>query len=362
MKKILFVFIFTLMLTYTVKGEEKIAVEGFNFYDLDDIVEDKTSLSFNELLEDLLDGKGIFNILRERVINILKNEVFYNNKYIKAIIAVSIISALINIAAADIKDKSAAELVSFIGQVMIIGMTAASFKNSINLLQGCVNDVIDIVNSAVPYMIMLLTASGNGTAAAGGSIMAIGTEITGMAIKNFVVPALVIATLLKMINILSKKQLLDKMSELFMRGTAIGLKVCAYGFVFLIGLERISGGVVNKGLGKSVKSVIKMVPVIGDVVGGVSDVAINTISAISSGVGVLLIVIIIIASLVPMIEIAAAAFLYKLIAAVLEPMCDKQTIEIIDAIGESNFMALSALFIINIMFIMACAIILCGVT
>ena len=362
MKRLLLIFLFTIAFAVNVRGEDEVSVESFNFYNLEDVVEDKTDLSFNELLEDLLDGKGIFNILKERAADILKNEIFYNNRYIKAIIVISIISAVINIVGADIKDKSVSELVSFIGQVMIIGIAAASFKNSVNMLQRSISDITDIVNSAIPFMIMLLTAAGKGASIAGGGIMAIGTEMTGTAINTVIVPVLVIATLLRIINILSKKQLLDKLSDLFMRITSLGLKGCAYVFVFLITIERISGGIINKSLGSSVKSVIKMVPVVGDVIGGVSDVAVGTISAVSSGMGIILMVVIIFAAMVPLFEIAVAALLYKLVAAVLEPVCDKQTIEIIDTIGESNFMILSALFIISAMFVMACAIILCGVT
>lgn len=361
MKKIIFVFMFTIMFACSVKGEDNVKIESFDFYGLEKEVEEKTDLSFNEMLKDFFDGKGIFNIIKDKALDVIKNELFSNNKYIKAVIVISIISAVINILASDIKDKSSAELVGFIGRVMIVGIAAASFKNSIMVLENCVSDITDIINSAIPYIIMLLTATGNVSSIGGGGIIAAGTAVTAGAIKTVIVPVLVIATLLRILNILSKKQLLDKLSELFIRGTSIGLRGCAYLFVFLLTIERISGGAINKGLGSSVKSVIKMVPVVGDVIGGVSDVALNTISAISSGAGILLMCIIIIISLVPIGEIAAAAFLYKIAAALLEPVCDKQTIEIIDAVGESNLLILSALFIISAMFVTACAIILCGV-
>lgn len=359
MRKIFLIFMFSLVMTCKVTGAEEIS--DFDFNNLEDVVEEKADISFNDLLKDLLEGKGVFEILKEKSIDLLKNQFFFNNKYIKSIIIISIISAIINIAAYDIKDKSIGELVALIGQIMIIGVATASFKNSISLLASTIQDITDIINSAIPFMIMLLSSTGNAAAIGGGGIIALATSITGSAIKSLIIPLLVIATLLKVLNILSKKQLLDKLSELFTKVVTLGLKISAYGFVFILTIEKISGGAINKGVGGSLKAIVKMVPVIGDVVGGVSDVAINTIATISNGVGVLLVFVIIIVSLVPIAEIAVVAFMYKAIAAVLEPICDKQTIEIIDAIGESNFIVLSALFIISLMFIMACAIILCGV-
>lgn len=359
MKKIFLIIIFTMILSSNVRGEE--LIEEFDFKNLEEVIEEKTDLSFNDMLKDLMEGKNVFDTIKEKIIDMCKNQIFYNNTYIKAIIFISIISAIINIAAADIKDKSVAELLGLIGQIMVIGIATVSFKNSIDLLKNSVEDITDIINSAVPFIVMLLTAAGNAAAIGGGGIIAVGTSIMGSAIKTLIIPVLVIATLLRILNILSKKQLLDKLSDLFMTGTKLGLKICAYIFVFLITLEKISGGAINKGIGGSFKSVIKMVPVVGDVVGGASDAAINIIGAISNGAGLLLVLFIIIVTFMPLIEIGMAAFMFKLVAAVLEPICDKQTIEIIDTIGEGNFMILSALFIISAMFVMACAIIMCGV-
>lgn len=358
MKKILFIIIFTVLISCNVSGEENI---DFDFENLEETVEEKTDLSFNKLLKSFVDGENVIEIIVSKMIDLLKECLFGRNIFIKAIIIISIISAIINIAAGDIKDKSVSGLVALIGQIMIIGVASASFKNSIELLQSTAQDVTDIINSAAPFIIMLLTATGNVTVIGGGGIIAAAASILGTGINTLIIPLLVISTLLRILNILSGKQLLDKLSELFMSGTKLCLKAGAYIFVFLISFEKLSGGVINKGVGGSLKSIIKMVPVVGDVVVGASDIAFNTISSISNGVGLILVAVIIIASIVPLVEIGITALMFKLIAAVLEPVCDKQTIEIIDAVGDGNFMILSALFIIGAMFVMACAIILCGV-
>lgn len=358
MKKILLVIMFTLILSTGVWGNENLE---FDFDNLENVVEDKTDLSFNELLKKLTEGENIFEIVRTRVADIFKERLFGDGIYIKTIIVISMIAAVINIMAVDIKDKSVASIVALISQIMIIGVAAVAFKNSVTLLENTTQDITDIINSAVPFMVMLLTATGNTAAIGGGGIIAMAAAAVGTSIKTIIIPVLVIATLLRIINILSGKELLDKLSALFMSGTKLGLKGCAYIFVFLVSLEKLSGGIVSKGIGSSFKSVIKMVPVVGDVVGGVSDIALNTIVSVSNGVGLVLIIIITVSALVPIAQIGITAFMFKFIAAVLEPVCDKHTIEIIDAVGEGNFIILAALFIISVMFIIASAIIMCGV-
>lgn len=359
MKNILLIVVFTLIFSFNVKAE---SVNEFDFDNLEDTVEEKTDLSFNELIKDITQGEGIADILKERVSYVIKNGIFYNNNSLKAIIIISIIGALVNIIAEEIRDKSVSQLVALIGQIMIIGVSAISFKNSINVLENTVESITDIVNSSAPFIIMLMTATGNPTNIGGGGMLAIGAELVGNGIKAVIVPVLVIATVLKIINILSKKQLLDKLSELFMSTTKLSLKACAYLFVFLISIEKISGGAVNKSVGGTLKNAVKMIPVIGDVVGGASDMALNAIGAVSSGFSVVIIIVLIIVSFAPVLEIGIAAFMLKATAAILEPICDKETVEIIDTAGDGNLLILSALFIISLMFVVSCAVVLGGVT
>ena len=245
---------------------------------------------------------------------------------------------------------------------MIIGVATISFKNSINVLEDSIEGITNVVNSSAPFIVMLMTATGNISAVGGGGILAIGAEIVGNTIKTLIIPFLAISTALRIINILSKKQLLDKLSALFMTGTSFALKACAYIFVFIVSIEKISGGAINKSLGGTLKGAVKMIPVIGDVVGGASDMALSALGAVSSGFTVVIVIVLVLVSFAPVVEIGIVAFMLKFISALLEPICDKQTIDIIDAVGDGNLLILSALFIISLMFVVSCAIVLGGVT
>ena len=65
-----------------------------------------------------------------------------------------------------------------------------------------------------------------------------------------------------------------------------------------------------------------------------------------------IIIVLIVASILPMIKIIAITFLYKFIAALIEPVTDKEIVEIIDSIGEGGKLIFSTLFSILFMFIM----------
>lgn len=359
MKGIIITAVLILLFSVNVKAD---SIDNFDFGNLEDTVENEADISINELLKNINEGEGVVDVLKDRLIYIFKNNIFYNNSTLKAIILISIASAIINIVADDIKDKSVAQLVALIGQIMIIGVATISFKNSINVLKSSIESVTNVVNSSAPFIIMLMSATGNVSAIGGGGILAVGAEIVGKAIDTFIIPFLVISTALRVINILSKKQLVDKLSTLFMTGTQFALKACAYIFVFIVSVEKLSGGAINKSLGGTLKNAVKMIPVIGDVVGGANDMALNALGGVCSGFTVVIVIALVIVSFAPVVEIGIVALMLKLISAVLEPICDKQTIDIIDAVGDGNLLILSALFIISLMFVVSCAIVLGGVT
>lgn len=352
-------FVCILALCSSVSAE---AAEEFDFDGLDSVVEEKTELSFDELMSELMSGRGILDILKEKSLDTVRKNLFSSRNYLCLIVLIGIISAFINIAAQDIQDRGVSEIIGLIGRIMIIGTAAASFKSSVSVLSTAAQDITDVVNSAIPFVIMLLTASGSTSAIGGAGIVSMGTSITTSLMNSLIVPLLVTAVTLRLLNILSKKQLLDKLSSLFMSGVSIGLKVCAYFFVFLLTFEKISGGIINKSVGDTFKSLVKMVPVIGDVISGAGEIAVGTIGAVRNGVGLVLTAVIIIISIAPLLQIGITALAFRLIAAVLEPVCDKQTIDIIDTVGEGNMMILSALFIISLMFVVSCAILMCGVS
>ncbi len=339
-----------------------VRAEEFDFDELDSVVEEKTELSFDRLMSELMSGRGISDILKDKMLSVIKNDLFSSRAYLRLIVLIGVISAFINIAAQDIRDKSISDIIGLIGRIMIIGTAAASFKSSVEVLSSAAQDITDVINSAVPFILMLLTASGSASAIGSAGIMSLGTSMTASAVNDVITPVLVTAVTLRLLNILSKKQLLDKLSSLFMSALSMGLKACAYFFVFLITFEKISGGIINKSVGGTFKSLVKMVPVIGDVISGAGDIALGTVGAVKNGAGLVLTVVIIIISMAPLLHIGITALAFRFIAAVLEPVCDKQTIDIIDTVGEGNMLILSALFIISLMFVVSCAILMCGVS
>ncbi|MGN1318981.1 MAG: hypothetical protein ACI4VF_08170, partial [Lachnospirales bacterium] len=158
------------------------------------------------------------------------------------------------------------------------------------------------------------------------------------------------------------REMLNKMSDLFSNITNYIIKFGGYIFMAIMGFWRVGGGGVNKIINTSLKSVVKTVPVIGDIISGGASVAADAIATVASGTLITIIILILSISLVPIIKIGIITLIYKLISAFAEPLCDKGTVEIIDTVGDGCKMILACLFMIIFMFVVSFIAVLGGLS
>ena len=101
------------------------------------------------------------------------------------------------------------------------------------------------------------------------------------------------------------------------------------------------------------------VPVVGDVFGGALDTAAAMTGAVKSSYLIGVIVVIGIACIIPIIKVFAVMVMFKVMAAVTEPIGERRFIKCINSAGDNIGLMLSTLFTAMVMFMFA-SIILVG--
>lgn len=357
MKNIIFVLIFICFMSVNAYGENELS--SFDTKDIEDAAREETGLSFSSLFYSVIngDGKKIISDISGSISNIFLREIKDNSGYIKAIVIISLLCGILNTITLDLKDKSISDLVFYVGQILILTVAVTAFKEAISVMRDAVLSMISIITAAIPFMISVAAAMGKFIR---GSVLTMTTAILSGIVNGAVIPLITTTTLIKIVNLISRKDMLNKMSLLFKDVTSYIIKGGGYIFIFLMSFERIGGGAVSSLVGNSVKSVVGMVPVIGDVVEGSAEIAAGAAATAATGSGIVLVIIIISTALVPVVKIGVITAIYKVLAAVVEPVCDKNTVEIIDSIGESCKLILGCLFMVVFMFVVSVLIMLGG--
>lgn len=359
-------FIFAITFTVYAQSEEdkliKQQLEATGINDVDTKVRSITGtidlelgndFSFKEFLTDILNGnvklspKEIFSA----VMKSLFKEIYSLFSIIQKLIFVGILSAVLKTMNTSFSGKSVNELSFYVCYIVLVMIIMSAFGTGINMVSTSIDGMISYMQAVIPFFTALLASGGYIGAVTVVAPLAVGgCGIMAGFIENFILPAIGAVAILEMVNFISDKGILTKLSELFKNVIGWGLKGSAIAFMAIISLGRIGNPDIGRIIGKTTKAAIGAVPVVGDVMSGAVETAAAITGTIKNGAAVAAVVFIIIISLMPLLKLFAMIFIYKFAAAVMEPICEKRLVRCISTAGDFSVLLMGALFSVQIMF------------
>ena len=96
-------------------------------------------------------------------------------------------------------------------------------------------------------------------------------------------------------------------------------------------------------------------PVIGDAIGGAAEVVLGTAVLIKNGIGVAGAVICIAICMAPVIQMGVIALIYKLVAAMVQPISEKRMVGCISSMADGAEILLKIIFTSGVLFLVTIA-------
>ena len=178
-----------------------------------------------------------------------------------------------------------------------------------------------------------------------------------LVILNFLIPFVQVYIVVKVMNNLSEEDYFSKFAELCETVIAWTLKTLLAG---VTGVNIIQG-LLSPAIDSLKRSVVgrsaEAIPVVGDAIGGVTEVMLGTAILIKNGTGVAGALVCIGICLVPIIQMAVVTLLYKLIAAMIQPVSDKRIVGCISSIADGSQMLLRIIFTTGVLFLLTIAVV-----
>ena len=201
----------------------------------------------------------------------------------------------------------------------------------------------------VPVMIGALTASGAAISAATLEPSMLGMiEIAVWITETVFVPAVMISAALNIVNGMSDKFKTDRMIKLLNNAVKWGMTV----FVSLVGLKSIaSSGADGLAIKLSKFAASNLIPVVGGILSESVETVMNCSALIKNTVGIVGIICLALIALRPILKIAAILILFRISAALAEPVSDPKIITCISRLGDSISVLFSILAAVTVMFI-----------
>lgn len=268
---------------------------------------------------------NVSNILNS-IVKYLFKEIYVNIDILIKIIILSILCAILKNLQNSFLSESVGELAFFVCYIVIVSVLMVSFSTAMNMCNSIIDDMVSFMHAIIPLLITLLVSAGSiSSASMFQPLLVMLVEIGATMIKNFFIPLIFIVTVLNIVNNISDKIQLTRLSGFLKQVCGWGLGFILTVFIAIVTIQGSMGSVVDGVTSKTAKFAIgTFIPVVGKYLADAADTVIGCTLVIKNASGLIAMIGIILICLAPLLKILALVVLYKLAAAFVEPISDKK--------------------------------------
>ena len=333
----------------------------FEFQEMEEFLDEmfpEKSTGFLDLIRQFISGEKPFS--PEAIIDACKDQFFGAVKSTKTVIinilALVIIAALFHNFAGVFKENQVSEIGFFVLYMLLITICLNTFRGLVDVSISGLGNLLAFLKLLSPvYVLAVAIATGNVTSIAFYQMILILICVIELIIQSALIPLTQVYMMIRILNDLTNEQYLSKFGELIHTIIVWSLRALLGG---VIGINLIQGM-----LGPAIDSVKRSVltrsgeaiPVIGDFLGGTAEVVLGTAVLIKNGIGAVGMVICVGICMSPVMQMVAVTLMYKLTAALVQPISDKRIVGCISSMADGAEILLRILFVSGVLFLITIA-------
>ena len=322
----------------------------FEYGEIDDSLRSlfpEKRIAFQEVISEILTGdlkssvKLLTEFAGEQMIYLLQT----GKKNLVHILLIAMIAAFMNQFAGTLQNRQVASVGFYMIYILLAALTVAAFDVVIQWVESGIRNITAFMGVFYPvYFLAVAVAKGS---------------VTGVAFYNLVL-FLIYAVEIIIGNVLLpmvREDMLGKLSEfleLIIRWTLKTALACVIGANLIQGMISPAIDTVKR---STVLKGAEAIPGVGNLLGGMTEVALGTAVLVKNGIGMTGAVICIALCVIPLVQTAGTALLYKLAAAVIQPVSDERVTGCVEAVGEGCQILLQIVFTVGVLFLLTIAIV-----
>ena len=244
--------------------------------------------------------------------------------------------------------------------ILSAGLCLKVLKNQMLLLKDFSDIFLAFSSAAVPVAATVLAVSGNAVLSGGAGLMYGACTAAAAAVKLLVIPCVAFYAVCKTVNCLAPRGMLTRLSKLIYGTVTVGMRASGIVLCSVLALQKTAAAGADSLARKATVSAVKAVPVVGDVFAAGADGVMAMLTGVKNSFGAAVIILMLINSIAPLTNLLASAFMFRITAALTEPVGDKSICGIIDGAGDAAMLMFTAGLCLMLMFVGGAAVLLMG--
>ncbi len=352
---------FNIIDQYTKMYGEELAegVESLENTDLEALV---PGFDAEEILSGLARGENILSVhgIFDRGAELLAGEIRDTLKILIFIPVIAVLTTYLTNMQESFEGKGATKAAFFVCYLIIAGLATAAFLESVQSGREVIKNISVFMRILVPVSLVTLASSGALASATTFEMVFMGViEITQWLIDQFFIPIILMTAAISLVNNLSENLNAEKLVQFMNKTTKWGIGIVMTLFVGIMGLQGVVTGSADGLTVKVTKfAAANLIPMVGGILSESVETVMNCSVVIKNSVGVLGIVFVILIAAVPILKVTASLIVFRLCAAVVQPISDKKIVKCISELADSVAGILALMVAVAVMFIIIITIII----
>ena len=321
------------------------------------------SFSLKQMVADLIDGKEalsaetIQKFLRTVLFNGLENE---KSLLLKLILLMFLAAVFANCAEV-FGNGQIGEISFYVVYLMVFILLMNSFKEMSASLEKIISWMTEFMRGLAPaYFMAVSAASGTASAAVFYEGVLILVWMIQWILLNVLLPGAGFYVLLELVNNLSKEDMLDKLAELLNTAVSWGLKTLLGAAVGLQVVRNLVAPVMDSMKRGILGKAAGAIPAVGNAVNMVTELVLTSAVLVRNCLGVAILVVFVVVGAGPVLHYGMLSLIYRLMAAVSQPVSDRRLVGAFSTMGEGCALLLRILFTAEILCMLAFFVLLAG--
>ena len=322
------------------------------------------SFSMKEALIKLTRGEQAFS--KEAVQEFVYRFFFYQldqekEIFVKLILLI-LLSAVFTSFAEVFENNQIGDISFFVVYLLFFTILMDSFSRMSSSLEKTISWMTEMMKGLAPaYYMTVCAASGAASAVVfyeGVLLMVWGIQ---WLLLTVLLPASGMYVLLQLVNSLSREEMLGKMAELLNTAVSWGLKTLLAAVVGLQIIRNLVAPVMDSVKRGLLSRAAGALPGVGNAVNMVTELVVTSAVLVRNCLGVVILVVFVLIGAGPMLHYGILSLLYRLLAAVAQPVSDQRMVRALGTMGEGCALLLRILFTAEVLCMLAFLVLMAGI-
>ena len=315
---------------------------------------------FGNYVTDLTTGTEDFSFqgIFKKIISLFTDELTSNMQSLIRLLTIAVIAAVFTNFSHTFQNSQVAETGFYVTYLLMFVILATTFISATSIATSTVTKLLDFMKALVPtYCMTVAFCTGAATSVMYYEAILVLITVVNVVLIKVIIPMTNIYMMATLADNLSSEDLLSKLAELLATVIKWLLKTLLAVVIGIGTVQSLIAPAIDQVKRSTMMKATDMIPGIGGVLSGVAETVLGAGVLLKNCVGVAGMVAVLVICAVPMIKLLIYVFIFKILAAAIQPISDKRIVNCVSACSQATALLLQTVFVAAVLFEIAITIV-----